>query len=196
MSLLTTRALNGTIPASPGISPATFVFTVNPNIHGARYQRTLKECTAIIGECNTLLIRLKAQRTFRYSATVWNILCNTKIRKVKTLLSGHQVFVYRDRSGRREYELIEVSGNEVSVIMRRGKLSSFPINLVRLFYQKSNWSESLNNDGSKAFRTERTTKAEKAKNYMNTQAQMSSENYGTESHLMNNKNDKTFHSQH
>lgn len=137
---------------------------------------------------------LKALRTVKDSAKVRDIPGHTDIEWVGTLPSGYQVVLYTPSSGWREYEVVEVSGDEIRVLMPSGKLFSFPTNVVSPLYKKSSSRESEDDGASKAFDVKGNTNTKRAQQHMITRLWVKSENFGTGFYFMNSGNYKEVYS--
>lgn len=145
-------------------------------------------------ECTTILARMKVQRTIKDRAKVHSIQGHTEIEKVRTLHSGNQVLVYQEASRWREYELVKVSGHEAKVVMPSGKISSFPINMIRPLCEETYSSVSNDDDASKAFDAKTNTKTKRAKHHMTTLLRIRNKNFGTGTHSVNSENNKNAYS--
>lgn len=90
----------------------------------------------IIRACTQTVSQMKARRTLRESQTLRNVPNRSKIEKVRMLRPGHSVLAYREADGWRQYDLSRVNENEVDVLLPNGRVSPFPINVVRPLYKR------------------------------------------------------------
>ncbi len=131
---LTFRAVNDAPNSNSGISPTTLAFRVYPKIPGAGPRGTMAEQADIIRECAKMAIRQNARPTIRESTRVRNSPSVSEVEQVRLVPPGGDVRVYRGNNGRKIYPLVRVHHNDVDVTLPSGKISTFPINMVRPYW--------------------------------------------------------------
>jgi len=131
------RAINDSPNSDTGICPTTLVFGIYPKIPGAGHRGTMAQRANIIRECTAEVTKMKARRLLRDSTRSRNSPNAAAIEKIRSLPAGQEVLVFREPGGWIPYTLVRVVRNSVDVILPSGKISSFPINVVRPFHKRT-----------------------------------------------------------
>lgn len=131
---LTFRAINDVPDSDTGICPTTMVFGVYPKLPKSGNRGSMAERARIISECTALATKLKSRRIIKDSIRKYHSPSSIEIEKVRRLVPGSDVLVYREKEGWKRYELSSVEGNDVKVKLPSGKISTFGIHNVRKLY--------------------------------------------------------------
>lgn len=138
------RAINDSPCSDTGVSPTTLVFGVYPKIPGGGARGSMMQRANVIRACTEMITKLKARRVVKDAMKIRHTPSALEIEKVRRLPPGNMVLVYREGHGWTEYTLVRVRGNEVDVVLPSGKVSTFPVTVVRPFYQLTTEQHSNN----------------------------------------------------
>lgn len=91
---------------------------------------------SVTRSCTKVVMKRKAQRTTREAQTILHVASQPEVEQITTIQSGSTVFLYREVMGWQQYELVRINGEDIHVILPRGKLTSFPIIVVLPYHHQ------------------------------------------------------------